>query len=174
MKKTLHCFWAILAVVAISFSACKKAEPTVAEKMIGIWTLNKFDFKIKVAGQDFPTDTADTDPTAEKPLLEFKADKKLVITTKDDDGNIEKREGTWELLENDTKMKMSGLIDPEGFTGGEFELEPATIDALQTFTITELTGNSLKMNSKGTTKIKVDPFPFPVDVEINPFIELKK
>ncbi|TAF35757.1 MAG: hypothetical protein EAZ57_00640 [Cytophagales bacterium] len=174
MKKHFSLFLAILAFVAFSVSSCKKSEPTVADKMEGIWTVDKFDFKIKVAGQDFPLeDTTGQTPT-EKPLMEFKADKKLFITTKDDEGKPVIQEGTWELLENDTKMKMSGLIDPEDFGGGEFEIEPQTIADLQTFKITELTGNSLKMNSIGTTKIKVDPFPFPVDVEINLLMELKK
>ncbi len=168
----------ILTVFALFiFASCGKksedAKPLSKKELVSkqIWTIEKSDYNITIAGGLIPV----PDSLQQSPLqnfvggtMEFKADGTLIATPKNGGAPFN---GKWELTENDTKIRFKDFLT--GGTGGEeLPLDPAQREELEKFTIVQLTENNFDMTNNFKFKYSVPNFPLPVDIEIKTGINL--
>lgn len=164
--KNIFLTLSMIAVFALLF-ACKKEEaaPKTSKELLSanIWKVSKTDFKLTLANGLIPV----PDSLNQNPLeafvggtFEFKTDGKVLITptTGTPITNV-----TWELIENNTKLKLKGLIDLG--SGMDLPISPEDLAQLEVYTILQLTATNYDMQNSSKFKLKVSSFPIPIDVE---------
>ncbi|WP_027003954.1 lipocalin family protein [Hugenholtzia roseola] len=162
-----------LLIFALLVVACKKddPEPTPEQNLTGKWKITTADVKLFAAGtditEDFIGDSSDIVP--DNTIIEFKADG--TFTTIPEDGTPPQT-GTWEFLENKTKIKFSGLFgDDSGF---EDFLDAQTLAQIQTYNVAQLTSSALQIQNSTPVQVDIPNLPIPITIEVRQDITFAK
>ncbi|MCC5945449.1 MAG: hypothetical protein JJT94_10985 [Bernardetiaceae bacterium] len=139
--------------------------PTVAEMLAsGPWIFTDVDVFIEIPGFDIPEDQQ---PVSSEEFanttIEFRADGTLILS---EDGETET--GTWELLENDTKVRLNGVFfdSDDEFTDS---ISPEDLASVSTFTINKITETEVELRNNTTIDLPIPDSPviLPVTITFN-------
>jgi hypothetical protein len=168
----------ILSVfVLLIFASCGKksedAKPLSKKELVSksIWTLEKSDYNITIAGGLIPV----PDSLQQNPLqsfvggtMEFKADGTLIATPKSGGTPFN---GKWELIENDTKIRFKDFLTG-GNGGEELPIDPAQREELEKFTIVQLTEKNFDLTNNAKFNLPAPGLPIPIEVAIKSGLNL--
>lgn len=160
-------------VFALLLVACKKddPEPTPEQNLVGKWKIANADVKIFAAGRDITEDFIGDSPgvVPDNTLIEFKADG--TFSTIPEDGSAPQT-GTWEFLENKTKIKFSGLFGSDGELEGF--LDAQTLARIQTYNVAQLTPTTLQIQNATPVQVDIPNLPIPITIEVRQDITFTK
>lgn len=174
-----------LAIIAMLFlfSACgsdkAEGEPTNSDLITATWKINDIEIGLTVLGQS----TSFEDLGFANPIdsllqqdiqLEFKTGGVLVTTFTSSEANVAPvtRNGTWAFLENETKVKLSGLFTTEDFNSDFIDAD--IINDLETYQVNKLTNTAMELTSEVKLTVDVPSLPLPVPLVIEITLSLSK
>lgn len=176
----------ILSLAAIAllflFSACgdkKEAEPTNTDLITATWKMSNLDLGIVAFGQSVTFEEMGLSNPIDSLLaqdirLEFKSGGALTTTFTSADASVApvSRTGSWAFLENETKVRLSGVFLTEDFNSELIDED--FITSIETYTVEKLTNSAMELTSSVEMTVAIPDLPLPVDITVGITISLAK
>jgi hypothetical protein len=173
--KRLNLLWLFVAALFV-FTSCKKddPEPTPTDLIAVKWKITNADVKLIVAGFDLSDEFFGENGTPvgdSESVIEFKKDGTFVVIN----GDGTAQTGEWEFLENETKIRFSGLFDAGDGDIAEI-LSPTDLETLQTYDVVVLDNTTLQIRNEVRIPIPAEfsPLPIPIEAQITQDITFAK
>ena len=139
----------------------ENAPPTSTELLTAkAWVVQDADLDIEGLGDEF-SDTLNLLEGLQQSRIQLRADQSFEVTNTN---TGQTQTGTWALLNDDTEIQFTELLDAEIFQGTTLSEEQ--LQDLQTYRITELSATRWEMENENNVTVTIPGVPIPVSLNV--------